>query len=447
MNRNRMMKNISYTLAAGIMTGAAAISGTAAPLAGASAVLSTAKVTGDSEDEAADTQTYSTVAGVNLAIAKMVASAKNDASNTSASDTTLVAADDTADTDAAAADTDTAADTAADAEAAAPAEEAAAPSEFANIAVSQVSDYVNVRAQASEDSEIVGKLYNNCAATVNATEGDWYQITSGNCTGYVKSQYVVVGDEGLARSVGRRLANVNTETLYVRSAPSTDASVIGMVPGGDDLLVTDESTIDQGWVKVTFEDTEGYVSAQYVSLSTQYNYAETIQEEQARLAAEEAERKAAAEAAAKAEAAKAAAKQKKSSKKSGSSSSKSSGRSYSAPSGGSGSSVVAYASQFIGNPYVYGGTSLTNGTDCSGFVKSVYGAFGVSLPHSSSADRSVGYGVSASDMQPGDIVCYSGHVAIYAGNGQIVHASNRKDGIKVSNVHSSGKILAVRRIF
>ena len=113
---------------------------------------------------------------------------------------------------------------------------------------------------------------------------------------------------------------------------------------------------------------------------------------------------------------------------------------------GKGSSVVAYATQFVGNPYVWGGESLTNGADCSGFIKSVYAHFGVSLPHSSSAMRSCGVGVSYSDAMPGDIICYSGHVAIYMGGGAIVHASNKKDGIKISYNAAYRTILAVRRV-
>lgn len=111
-----------------------------------------------------------------------------------------------------------------------------------------------------------------------------------------------------------------------------------------------------------------------------------------------------------------------------------------------GSSVASYACNFVGNPYVYGGTSLTNGADCSGFVMSVYAHFGVSLPHSSGALAGVGKGVSYAEAMPGDIICYSGHVAIYLGGGAIVHASNETDGIKISPNAAYRTIVAVRRV-
>ena len=113
---------------------------------------------------------------------------------------------------------------------------------------------------------------------------------------------------------------------------------------------------------------------------------------------------------------------------------------------GSGSSVVDFATQFVGNPYVWGGTSLTDGADCSGFVQSVYANFGVSLPRTSYEQQNAGTEVSYADAQPGDLICYGGHVAIYMGDGKIVHASNAKDGIKISNDATYRTILSVRRL-
>ena len=311
-------------------------------------------------------------------------------------------------------------------------------SEYADIAIAQVDNYVNVRSTPGEDGEVLGKLYDKSAATVEGEENGWYKITSGSVTGYVKKEFVVVGNEELARAVGRRMAKVNTETLKVRTDASTDAPVLGLVPGGDDLTVTEER---DGWVKVSVEEGEGFVSTDYVSLSTEFVKAESKAEEEARLAKEEAERKAAEEAAA------AAARKASQQQSSAPAASSAPARSYAPPSGGNGAAVASYAGQFVGNPYVYGGTSLTNGADCSGFVMSVYAAFGVSLPHSSSAMRGVGYEVSQADMQPGDIVCYSGHVAIYVGNNTIVHASTPESGIKYTSPAAYRSIITVRRIF
>ena len=297
-----------------------------------------------------------------------------------------------------------------------------------NICIAKVNDYVNVRKGPSEEEEIVGKLYDKSAGQVLEEVDGWYKISSGSIEeGFVKKEYVVVGTEAeeLAKEVGTRMATVITQTLRVREEAGTDSAILGLIPEGEELVVKEEV---EGWVKVSIEEGDGWVSIDYVTLRTDYVQAESKEEEQARLEKEAAARRAANAAAAK---------------KTGS------GSQVVGNGGGSssGRAVANFASRFVGNPYVYGGTSLTNGADCSGFVMSVYTNFGVSLPHSSSALRSVGYGVSLADAQPGDIICYSGHVGIYVGNNTIVHASTAKTGIKYTSPANYRQVLAVRRIF
>ena len=308
---------------------------------------------------------------------------------------------------------------------------------FRNLVIAQVRNYVNVRSLPSEEGEIVGKLYDDSVGTFISEENGWYLINSGSVTGYVKGEYCVTGDDAveIAKQVGKRFATVETQTLFVRTEPDIEAPRMGMVPGGDDLLVLDET---DGWVQVDVEEGIGWISKDYISLHTEFVQAESKAEEEARLAREAEERRKAREAASA----------KTSQNSSGSKSTKSAPAEYTVTGDSEiGRAVAEYALQFVGNPYVYGGTSLTNGADCSGFVMSVYANFGVSLPHSSASDRSQGYGVdSLENAQPGDLICYSGHVALYIGNGQIVHASNKRTGIIVSNANYR-KILAIRRIF
>ena len=301
--------------------------------------------------------------------------------------------------------------------------------------IADCDGYVNVRQTPDEGGEVVGKLYNHSAGTWLGKEGDWYKIESGNVVGYVKGEYVKTGQAAvkMAAEVGLRIAVVNTTTLKIREDASTESTVLGLVPMEDQLTVLEET---DEWVKVSIEEGDGWVSREFVSVSTEFPKAESKAEEEARLAKEEAARRKANAAASKAV-----------STSKGSSGKGGGGGSYSASGGGLGAAVANYGLQFVGNPYVYGGTSLTNGTDCSGFTMGVYRNFGVSLPHSSGAQRSCGYGVgSLAEAQAGDLICYSGHVGIYIGNGQIVHASTAATGIKVSNA-SYRSILAIRRIF
>lgn len=333
-----------------------------------------------------------------------------------------------------------------------------------NLIIADVTNYVNVRSLPSEEGEILGKLYDDSVGRKISEENGWYQIESGRVTGYVKAEFVLTGEaaEIRAREVGKRLAEVTTTTLKVRKEPSMEATVLGLVPIAEILNVLEEV---EGWVKVDFEEGNGYVSTDYVRVYTENVEAESREEEAARLKREEEARKKAEEAAKKALAAQQTANKPSKKPSSGGSAGTSGNGTSSGASGNSstgngttsngssvgnsanlGQEIANYALKFLGNPYVYGGTSLTNGADCSGFVQSVYKHFGISLPRTSGEQGKAGRAVDGvANAKPGDLVWYSGHIGIYIGNEQIVHASNPKKGIIISNVHYR-KILGIRRI-
>ena len=296
---------------------------------------------------------------------------------------------------------------------------------FENMVIAQVDNYVNVRSLPSEKGKILGKMYHNSVGELLGEENGWYHIQSGTVDGYVRADFCVVGDEAkaLAESIGTRLAKVNCEGLYVRKAASSDSEVLRMVALGDELLVLDET---EEWIKVDVEEGFGWIAREYADLTTEFIHAESKTEEKARLEQEKAARERARKAAIK----------------------KAASDLVITGENEMGVAVAEYAVQFVGNPYVWGGVSLTKGADCSGFVMKVYEEFGVSLPHSSASDRKQGYAVKGGlkNAQPGDLICYSGHVALYIGDGKIVHAASEKSGIKIGKANYR-QILAIRRIF
>ena len=273
---------------------------------------------------------------------------------------------------------------------------------YTNLGMSVISSgNLNIRQEASTDSEVVGILTNHNACELLEDAGDWYKVTSGKVTGYVSKQYLVTGAEAeaIAQQEIKTVATVNTETLNVRAEKSTEAAVLSQVGNSEAFTV---NSIADGWVEISVDDSVGYISQDYVTVAQALPTAKTI--EQVKYGDGVSDVRA---------------------------------------------SVVSYALQFVGNRYVWGGTSLEKGVDCSGFTMRILGKYGISLPHSSKAQPSYGTKISASEAKPGDLFFYGSgrsisHVAIYIGNGQIVHASNKRDGIKVSNAYYRNPICVAR---
>ncbi len=272
---------------------------------------------------------------------------------------------------------------------------------YTNLGIAQADGTLNIRENPATDAAVVGKMPEHAAGEILETVDGWYKIQSGKVTGYVSADYFVTGEAAvaLAEEVKQTVATVTTTTLNVREQPTTECGVVAQMPNGEELEVLE----DLGdWVKVDVDSSEGYVSKEFVEISVQLPKAMTMTEVRYGQGVSDAR-----------------------------------------------VSVVSYATQFVGNPYVWGGTSLTKGADCSGFTMSVMAKYGVSLPHSSKAQANCGKRVSASEAKPGDLFFYGSgksinHVAIYIGNGQIVHASNKKTGIKISNAFYRSPICVTR---
>lgn len=316
-------------------------------------------------------------------------------------------------------------------------------SEYADLAIAKVDSYVNVRSIPSTDGQVLGKIYNGAVAHVIekvGENGEWFHVTSGSLEGYIKAEYFLYGKDAadVIDDYVTRYALVHASRLNVRKEPSIESGRIGYLNDGEKAKITE----DLGdWQKVEYSGGQiGYVSADYTEVLEEFSYAISIEEEQAEIARQKAleERKRQQEASVPENTAVSAV----------------------TPAAGYSSnselrdSLVNYALQFVGNPYVSGGNSLTNGTDCSGFTKLIYGEFGYSLGRTpgnqlSSAGRKVDY----SEIQKGDIICYSDnggasctHVALYIGDGKIVHAANRKKGICTQSAEYGSMIIGVRNV-
>ena len=272
---------------------------------------------------------------------------------------------------------------------------------YTNLGIAHVDNNLNIRAAAEEEGKLVGKLPKDAACEVLDSDDTWAHIKSSKVEGYVSLEYLLTGIPAKRRAeeLAVTMARVTTDSLKVRAQANTESEVITLVPNGEELEVAD---VEGDWVKVYLDDEEVYVSAEYVEVSAELGTAITMTE-----------------------------------------------LLY-----GQGVSDVRvdlcqYAKEFLGNPYVWGGTSLTRGADCSGFVLSVFKKYGVGLPHSSVAQSGLGTTIKVSEAQPGDLIFYGNgrsinHVAIYIGGGQVIHASNPKTGIRISNVSYRSPVKAVR---
>ncbi|MEG1457850.1 MAG: NlpC/P60 family protein [Acetivibrio sp.] len=299
---------------------------------------------------------------------------------------------------------------------------------YDRLGIAKVDNYLNIRKGPGEDRKILGKLPKNAGCHIYKINKDgWAKIVSGKVTGWVKAEFLITDEEAekYAKQVATKVATIKTETLKVRFLPSLDAKVYDLVPEGEELDVSkeylDEAYVDKfiekrkddefditegvnldsmksdldNWVCIKMDNEKAFVAKEFVEISFKLERA---------VAAEEV----------------------KADEATGVSSTQ--------------ASIVEYAKQFLGNAYVWGGTSLTNGTDCSGFTMRIYEHFGYSIPRTSGAQSSYTTSVNSSDVKPGDLFFYGSngrvsHVAMYIGGGQVIHASTERTGIKISNAY------------
>ena len=295
---------------------------------------------------------------------------------------------------------------------------AQAINQYDNLVIFKKSGYMNVRSTPENkgDDNVIGKLTSKAAGDIIETLDGWYKIKSGTVTGYIAAdpELIATGQEAkdLAMQNATQMAIITTDVLNVRVEPNTDSKIWTQIVKDERYPVVDQQ---DGWVQIDLGsvdtedgsqdgDEKAYISTRDNNVEVRYALNEAIKFTPAK----------------------------------DSSSGGSSGGSGSSTKQSRRSQLVNYALQFVGNRYVWGGTSLTNGVDCSGFTMRVMEKFGVSLPHYSGSQAQMGKKVTSATMKPGDLIFYAGsngkvnHVAIYIGNGRIVHAASRRSGIKTS---------------
>lgn len=321
-------------------------------------------------------------------------------------------------------------------------EEDAEESEYANLAIAKVNNYVNVRSAPNTDSEVVGKMYDGSVAQILSTAGEnneWFQVVSGSVEGYIKAEYFIYGDDAVSAidDYVTRYVVVQADRLNVREEPDISSGRIGYIDNGERARLLEWG---DEWSKVDYAaEHTGYVASEYVTVAEEFIYAKSIEEERAELAALQ-------ELQARTQASEEAVPER---------------MVVSTPPPQTNfatvselrTAVVDYAMQYLGNRYVHGGQSLATGTDCSGFTCYIYKDFGYSLSRTPQGQyTSAGRSIDMSQIQPGDVICYSSngstctHVGLYIGNGQIIHAANSRKGVIISDYDYDGIILGVRSI-
>lgn len=293
---------------------------------------------------------------------------------------------------------------------------------YHNLGVANAKNTLNIRKKPDSDSKLTGQLADNAGCEVLKEKDGWYKIRSGEVTGWVKKKHLLIGEDAVAQAekVMTVKATANTNGINMRTAPDMNCEIHATLDEGNSVKVIEQLG---DWTKVGSEDNESYVLTESIEISESLPVAKTVKEIEAE---EEAKRKEKKE------------KQREEDRK------------LRRTISGTRNSLVNYALQFVGNPYVWGGTSLTNGVDCSGFTMKVYKKYGISLPHHAASQAGCGTSIRASQLRPGDLIFYSGgkginHVALYIGGGRVVHASNPRTGIKTSvyNYRTPVKIVSL----